>query len=443
MQFIFSFNLLIIAYYVYICGANNGANFYIMENNPDVTTSIILDHRRQKKDGTYPVKLRIWHNGKKKLYAIKGHSYTPDEFEIILNPKSKGKAKEARKMFDMIENRALDIINNKLINFTFEEFETQYVSKKVKKETLQNFFKDKISELEDNNKYKSAELYKTTLGTLSRFDPTVSFDKITPDFLKKFESWMIEGGKSITTVGIYLRNLRAVFNQALSDKVINNYPFAKTINEKDKYRIPSAKNIKKALSIEEIQSIFNYKPLNEGEKQAKGYWLFSYLCNGMNMADIANIKYKNIDGNKMTFIRQKTKDTTKNTTFINVFLLPEAFDIIKDLGNTNKSPDGYLFPIYNETMTQKQKFYKLHRQTKIINKHMNQIATNCNINKKVNTYHARHSFSTISKRSGASIEFISEQLGHQNTTVTRNYLDSFEDETREKYSKALINFNKK
>jgi site-specific recombinase XerD len=54
---------------------------------------------------------------------------------------------------------------------------------------------------------------------------------------------------------------------------------------------------------------------------------------------------------------------------------------------------------------------------------------------------ARHSFSTVLKRSGASIEFISESLGHSNLKTTENYLDSFEDETRKKYSDVLTNFS--
>lgn len=74
---------------------------------------------------------------------------------------------------------------------------------------------------------------------------------------------------------------------------------------------------------------------------------------------------------------------------------------------------------------------------------MNQIAGKCKIDKKVNTYHARHSYSTVLKRSGASLEFISEQLGHQNTQVTQNYLDSFESDTRKKFANALVSFNEK
>jgi hypothetical protein len=65
------------------------------------------------------------------------------------------------------------------------------------------------------------------------------------------------------------------------------YPFGKR-----KYRIPSSKNIKKALELDDIQKIYFYESEPEllGEQQARDYWLFSYFGNGMNPKDIANLK---------------------------------------------------------------------------------------------------------------------------------------------------------
>ena len=41
------------------------------------------------------------------------------------------------------------------------------------------------------------------------------------------------------------------------------------------------------------------------------------------------------------------------------------------------------------------------------------------------------------KRAGASTEFISEGLGHSDTKVTKNYLDSFETEIKQEFAKKL------
>ena len=61
---------------------------------------------------------------------------------------------------------------------------------------------------------------------------------------------------------------------------------------------------------------------------------------------------------------------------------------------------------------------------------MKEILPNLGIDKKATTYVARHTFSTVLKRSGASIEFIQEALGHTDIKTTESYLDSFDRETK-------------
>jgi site-specific recombinase XerD len=85
---------------------------------------------------------------------------------------------------------------------------------------------------------------------------------------------------------------------------------------------------------------------------------------------------------------------------------------------------------------------KIKQATKTINKYMRRIGEKLEIDMKLTTYTARHSFATILKRSGAPIEFISESLGHKDLKTTENYLDSFEDDAKESYQKQLLNFSK-
>jgi integrase len=46
------------------------------------------------------------------------------------------------------------------------------------------------------------------------------------------------------------------------------------------------------------------------------------------------------------------------------------------------------------------------------------------------------------KRKGISTDFIKEALGHSNTSVTENYLDSFADEVKLENSKLLTSYSK-
>ena len=68
---------------------------------------------------------------------------------------------------------------------------------------------------------------------------------------------------------------------------------------------------------------------------------------------------------------------------------------------------------------------------------MKQIGQELGIKRSCTTYSARHSFSTVLKRSGASTEMISELLGHSSTAVTKAYLDSFETDQIKEQTNAL------
>lgn len=73
---------------------------------------------------------------------------------------------------------------------------------------------------------------------------------------------------------------------------------------------------------------------------------------------------------------------------------------------------------------------------------MRKIKTKLGIEKKVTTYVARHTFSTVLKRSGVSTEFIQESLGHTDIRTTENYLDSFEKDVKREFACKLTAFKK-
>nr|WP_321406248.1 site-specific integrase [uncultured Carboxylicivirga sp.] len=423
--------------------------------NMGVSTSIVLEKRKTLKNKKHPVKLRVIYERKAKYYTLKGESCDTTEFEAIYNPKARGENKKRRQRFDLVEKRAVDIIERFDI-FSFDEFEREYLGKRVKDRTIKAYFDNKADELDELGKVQTATGYRATYTSLLKFDKNISFDKITPKYLKQYENWFVTEGKTIqkkaakdkenpkkggtyTTVGIYMRNLRHIVNLAIKDKTMVNYPFGEG---KSNYQIPVSNNIKKALTIEDIAKLFQYETDSEQERISLEYWLFSYLCNGMNFVDMLNLKYANISGDSLTFIRQKTKDTSKHKTQIEVILLSQVQEIIKELGNKDRSPENFIFPILKPGLSphESKKLVAQHIQT--TNKYMKRIASKVGIDASITTYYARHSYSTIIRDSGASTEFIAEQLGHQSTKVTQSYLDGFKQETKAKFQQHLIPNNK-
>jgi site-specific recombinase XerD len=78
--------------------------------------------------------------------------------------------------------------------------------------------------------------------------------------------------------------------------------------------------------------------------------------------------------------------------------------------------------------------------TKMVNKYMKRIVDNLGLDKKITTYTARHTFSTILKRSGVGIQNISEALGHSSVNTTKAYLDSFDDGSKKEMAEKLLLF---
>jgi site-specific recombinase XerD len=69
---------------------------------------------------------------------------------------------------------------------------------------------------------------------------------------------------------------------------------------------------------------------------------------------------------------------------------------------------------------------------------MKSIANSLGISDAVTTYVARHSYATVMKRIGASLEFISESLGHSDIRTTESYLASFDLETKREWNSKLL-----
>ena len=94
-------------------------------------------------------------------------------------------------------------------------------------------------------------------------------------------------------------------------------------------------------------------------------------------------------------------------------------------------------------MTAEDEYKRIQDVTKRINRFVGKIAEKLDIQMKVTTYVARHSHATILKQSGASMEFISESLGHSNLQTTENYLADFEIEEKRKWQEVVGNFDNK
>ncbi len=406
------------------------------------TASIILDKRIQKKDGTYAVKLRITHNRLQQYYPLNIH-LTPEDWERTQSKNPRNEARDNKIYFNKIEQKANNILKD-LVQFSFANFEKAYDQNEVKNEDVFTLLLNYGNRLAEEKRQSTADTYDWTISSLKAYytdgkTKKLLLSDITPKFLQSYENWMVENGRSISTVGIYLRNVRAVINEAIGNGLMpkDAYPFGKK-----KYQIPSSRNVKKALPILNIKDIFNYPTKTVSEEKAKDLWLFTYLCNGINVKDIAKLKNKNIDRGTIIFLRSKTERSTKQDLKpIIVMMMPEIKAILEKWGQNTGNPNDFVFDILDGKETPKVELARIKQATKNINTYMKRIGVELGFDTKVTTYVARHSFATVLKRSGAPIQFISESLGHKDLKTTESYLDSFEHSVKENFQKQLLNFD--
>lgn len=411
-----------------------------------VLTSIILDTRREVKDKTrpekkqvkmYPVKLRLTHRGNRRLYGL-DYYLTKSDFNKVMGPKARDQYKDLKVKFNEKEKAAKELIDSMPV-FSFDLFKKRFFDN-VDYSNLFDALKHWIKVYEKQGRPGTASTFSNTLKSWEGFykRSTLPFSSITPKLLNDYERWMIsEMKKSITTVAIYLRNIRRMFNLAINSGQVKRefYPFGDTDN--DLYEIPEARNIKKALELQDIARIFKYETLEGSPEQFyRDLWIFSYLCNGMNLADILRLKYKNIKGDTIEFVRRKTAHNRKNKPIL-VEVTPHIKEIIERWGNKPAVPDSYVFNALHSGLTASDELARIKQVTKQLNKYIKRISKAVGIKEKVTSYSARHSFANVLKESGENIAYISEALGHANMKTTENYLKSFGRDRRKKAAEQL------
>jgi len=415
--------------------------------------SIYLDKRRKNKNGMYPIKIRITHNRVRKYYSTGFHIDDQNSLDALFKPNVRGKKKTIQLTLIKIKSKAESIIES-MTDFNFVQFETRFLSK-VDNVDYRNVFscmamyRDK---LKNENRVSTASSYDVTINSIKSFlkekkrKSNLLFGDISPSWLQEYENWMVSSSKSQSTIGIYLRNLRAAYNVSIGKvpSLKEWYPFGK-----GKYTIPSSVNHKRALTFEQINQIVYYEfPEDSNAARYRDYFVFSYLCQGMNLKDIANLKWSNYNkkNKRLSFQRGKTRLKNKSAqSDIIIHLTDKAMEIINQRSNKDKSIENYIFPIYQAGMTEDLKLKASHQMVKNINRWIGKISESLDFGFKVTFYYARHSYATIIRDTGASIEYISNALGHNDIKTTQNYLGSFEDkEVKERNSKLIDkDFSKK
>ena len=251
------------------------------------------------------------------------------------------------------------------------------------------------------------EVYLNTYNRLKSYIKTdICFEEINKSWLQDFEMFLSSTNRK-NSCNIHLRNIRAVFNDAIDNEVTTNYPFRN-------YRIRPEQTAKRSLSIEDLRFIFFDMQVEEHQECYLDYFKLIFLLCGINTIDLAHLT--EIVNGRIEYRRAKTHK------LYSIKVEPEAMEII----NRHKGTK-YLLDILNEERTDFKSWQKRFNSNlkafgKVeVGKHGKKTKTP--YFPFLSTYWARHTWATIAAQLDIPKETIAKALGHSDNSVTDIYIN--------------------
>ena len=228
----------------------------------------------------------------------------------------------------------------------------------------------------------------------------IALNELTPAFVHDFETFLKTGKQCAqNSANTRLKIFKKLMRIALENDLIKKSPF---VGYKFKYRETNPD----FLTMDEIQRIASKSISIQCIEQVRDIFVFQCFT-GLAFGDVAQLSEEHlVKGQNGNIWIRKTRQKTNN--MCNIPLLPVAIALIdkyKDHPVCLKK--NTLFPVISN---QKMNLY------------LKEIANICNIEKKISSHTARHSYATsVCLANGVSMENVAKMLGHASTNVTKHY----------------------
>lgn len=256
---------------------------------------------------------------------------------------------------------------------------------------------------------KTKTMYLFTSKRISDYDSEIStkhFEDITKSWLNGFDYYLSQTSKSKNGRNVHLRNIRAVFNDAIDDNITTFYLFRT-------FKIRPVQTRKRSLTVIELRMLMNY-PVEDYQKLYVDLFMLDFYLIGINMIDLINAK--TIINGRLEYTRAKTKK------LYSIKVEPEAQTIIDAYKG-----DNYLLNILDDSKNYQDFLNRMNKNLKRIGLVESEPITH---KKTINplfpdlsTYWCRHSWATIAAELDIPKEVIAHALGHGNNTVTDIYIN--------------------
>lgn len=286
--------------------------------------------------------------------------------------------------------------------------------------TLFNYMEAIIRRFRCNGRIRTSETYTAAMHSFRKFlyetrwhgcvhgDCDVMLDSLNMEIMEAYEAWHRSRGVVPNTISFYMRILRAVYNRAVADEIIEDRsPFRHVYTGIDR-------TVKRALPLSVIRKIkeldLSCMPVLD---YARDMFIMSFILRGMSFIDMAHLRKCSLSNGYLSYRRRKTGQllTIKWT---------REMQVILDKYSGNESE--YLLPIIRRSDVNTHTAYRNIGYS--INRGLKKVARMVGVDMPLTLYVARHSWASAAKAKGIPLGVISEGMGHDNESTTRIYLAS-------------------
>ena len=382
------------------------------------------DTRKERSCEEYPVKLVLVH-GKARLYCSTGIKvsklcWDATTERVVNHPLEQAHNIKLGRIKTGIDELCLAVFLQKgpvdedeLKSSMMRVIKGEDCSFNTKKTLFMQLFKS----FADAHTPSTKKLYYSTARRIRAFDAKcdrLGIENITYSWLKSFEAFLATTAPSANARAIHLRNIRAVFNDAISREIITKYPF-------HRFKIKQQPTIHRALSAKAVQTIASM-PVLEWERQYRDLWMLMFLLCGISPVDLCHLK--DMQDGRIVYRRSKTGQP------LNIKVEPEALEIIERyrgekwlLNILDRNRSGHLDWVRRMDRNLKTLGgVTMERHTSKDGK-QRLVAVKRKTWPRLSAYWARHTWASVAASLDIPRETIARALGHSQRSVTDIYID--------------------
>jgi len=292
---------------------------------------------------------------------------------------------------------------------------------------LLSFINQQIEYLNSCNRYSTARNYLRTKNSIALYcnNKDLPLSAVDESFVDGYNLFLQQRGLVRNSISFYMRILRAVYNKAQRQHVIEQNrtnPFINVYTGVDRTR-------KRAVNEKIIHQLYKMDLKHSPALTlARDLFLFSYCTRGMAFIDMAYLSRSNIRGGEITYVRHKTEQQ------LVIRIEPAVQTIIDRYSNPFSR---YIFPILKSKENAK-KFKQYQIALNYYNRQLKRLSfllrSDCNLT----SYVARHSWATAARKHNIPLSVISAGMGHTSERTTQIYLKALDNTAIDTANRKII-----